>query len=102
MYPARGYKKALADVLPSILNDYTYDSDLDITDGIPHSFRRSSSSRRGTLIKIECLILDRSWSQSSVRGYVIGMGLGLGESLEFSCGLKSERNVSSTFLNPRH
>ncbi len=28
--------------------DYTYDSELDIADGVPHSVRRSSSSRRGT------------------------------------------------------
>ncbi len=38
------------DVWLSILTDYTYDSELDIADGVPLAFRRSVSFPRGTRV----------------------------------------------------
>ncbi len=38
------------DVWPSILTDYTYDSELDNADGVPLAFRRSVSFPRGTRV----------------------------------------------------
>ncbi len=39
------------DVLPIVCTDYTYDSELDIADGVPlKRFDAARSSRRGTFI----------------------------------------------------
>ncbi len=42
-----GHDVTAPDVWPSILNDYTYDSELDNADGVPLAFRRSSMFPEG-------------------------------------------------------
>ncbi len=45
-----GHDVTAPDVWPSILTDYTYDSELDNADGIPLAFRRSSMFPEGNSI----------------------------------------------------
>ncbi len=45
-----GHDVTAPDVWPSILTDYTYDSELDNADGVPLAFRRSVSFPRGTRV----------------------------------------------------
>ncbi len=45
-----GHDVTTSDVWPSILTDYTYDSELDNADGVPLAFRRSVSFPRGTRV----------------------------------------------------
>ncbi len=42
-----GHDVTAPDVWPSILTDYTYDSELDNADGVPLAFRRSSMFPEG-------------------------------------------------------
>ncbi len=51
--PSRAFKHpgrdvTAPDVWPSILTDYTYDSELDNADGVPLAFDTARCSRRGT------------------------------------------------------
>ncbi len=48
------------DVWPSILTDYTYDSELDNADGVPLAFRRSSMFPEGNSI-LELQIIKHTW-----------------------------------------
>ncbi len=48
-----GHDVTAPDVWPSILTDYTYDSELDNADGVPLAFRRSSMFPEGNFILSE-------------------------------------------------
>ncbi len=53
-----GHDVTAPDVWPSILTDYTYDSELDNADGVPLAFRRSSMFPEGNNVLLCCEDLD--------------------------------------------